>query len=158
MWLNEIFWKGSFKVYLLLFLNKKAMTLFTCRFWNSNGASTSLLQCFMEHPLFIHTVPLLNFRCKQQRLLCISHYLILTTLWSPKPKQCGILPSSHFLLLVGCVLPAFSIYSSWKTTYLLIKTCFVHFLLTFWSLVWAKIVFSGTHFKYNFSSNYAYIR
>lgn len=138
--------------------NKKAMPLFTCRFWNSNGASASLLQCFMEHPLFIHTVPLLNFRCKQQKRLCISHYLILTTFWSPKPKHCGILPSSHFLLIVGCILPAFSIYSSWKTTYLLIKTFSARFLLTFQSLVLAKIVFPGNHFKCNFSSNYAYIQ
>lgn len=106
----------------------------------------------MEHPLFIHTVPLLNFRCKQQRLLCISHYLILTTFWSPKPKHCGILPSSHFLLLVGCILAAFSIYSSRKATYLLIKTCSLYFLLTSQSLV-----FSGNHFKYNFSSNYAFV-
>lgn len=103
-----------------------------CCFWNSDGVRTSLLQCFMEHPLFIHTVPLLNFRCKQQRLLCISHYLILTTLQSPKPKHCAILPFSHFLLLVGCVLLSFPIYSSWKTAYFLLKI----FLLTFQSLLW----------------------
>lgn len=153
IWVNEIFWKAKLSSFSSE--SREAMALFTR---SSGGASASLLQRFVEHPLFIHTVPLLNFRCKQQRLLCISHYLVLTTFWSPKPKHCGILPSSRFLparWMGSSSLFLFIV--AGKTTYLLIKTCSVHFLLTFQSLGWAKIVLPGSHFKYNFSSNYAYI-